>query len=47
MIDIQQMLSKVKQAILTELNVDKVDWEEIRDGCIALGDFFTYQVVFA
>jgi hypothetical protein len=41
------MLSKVNQALLTGLSVDRQDWEEIRDGCCALGDAFTNEVVFS
>jgi hypothetical protein len=47
MIDVQRMLSKVNQALLTGLSVDRQDWEEIRDGCCALGDAFTDEVVFS
>lgn len=46
MIDVQRMLAKVNQAILTGLSVSPEDWEEIRDACVALGDVFVREVDF-
>ena len=47
MVDVQRMLTKVNQALLTGLSIDRDDWEEIREGCAGLGDAFTSEVVFA
>jgi hypothetical protein len=47
MIDVQRMLSKVNQAVLTGLSVDREDWEEIREGCTSLGNAFANEVIFA
>eukprot|EP00934_Nitzschia_sp_Nitz4_P003263 Nitzschia sp. Nitz4//scaffold37_size175936//63571//66282//NITZ4_002041-RA/size175936-processed-gene-0.43-mRNA-1//1//CDS//3329549773//3253//frame0 len=46
MIDVQRMLAKMNQAILTGLSAERGDWEEIRRGCVALGESFTNEVQF-
>jgi hypothetical protein len=47
MIDVQRLLSRVNQRVLTGLSVDRNDWEEIRNVCSALGDAFVNEVQFA
>jgi len=47
MVDVQQILSKANQTLLTGLSIDRADWDEIRDTCVALGDAFRQEVVFA
>lgn len=46
MIDVQRMLKKVNQSMLTGLAVGREEWTEIRELCIALGDAFRDEVRF-
>ena len=46
MIDVQRMLKKVNQSMLTGLAVGREEWAEIRELCIALGDAFRDEVRF-
>lgn len=46
MIDVQRTLAKVNMALLTGELVNKDDWEDVRGGCIALGDVFEKDVKF-
>mmetsp|Transcript_9701 Transcript_9701/g.22830 ORF Transcript_9701/g.22830 Transcript_9701/m.22830 type:complete len:1068 (-) Transcript_9701:1411-4614(-) len=47
MIDVQRMLGRVNTSLLTGESLDRGDWEELRGGCVALGEVFENEVVFA
>jgi len=46
MIDVQRMLAKINTSLLTGSMLNKDDWQELRDGCVILGEVFESGVVF-
>ncbi|CAJ1944463.1 unnamed protein product [Cylindrotheca closterium] len=47
MIDVQRMLANVNTSLLTGVSLGRDDWEELRVGCVTLGEVFENEVVFA
>eukprot|EP00980_Cylindrotheca_fusiformis_P027403 scaffold20339_cov128-Cylindrotheca_fusiformis.AAC.3 len=46
MIDVERTLARVNRALLTGQLVNQYDWEDVRGGCVVLGEVFSSDVKF-